>query len=507
MLSQRFVQLFLLAGTSSVSLENAAVQLLGRSPSDNDPLNASSVEQDTSKLLKTKVRRLYDIANILTSLNLIEKVHTMYRKPAFKWLGPEASCSAILALRNEAVKRPASALLPEDLDCGRNSTKRRRVSSAQDGTNDVPTSGRARQPGTTSHATNNSIDDGLDEDTLTKIELVLNSFPDEYAVRWRDYVKSINIMLMRGQVSKAKAYESVATVLAQYKRVVADRQLHTDRPRDREARAQDDVEGQDRASQDVPEIPQSKINERRNNSSETDDTAKEENTTCNCTDQKENNADLVKAAAEGLAAVGTYRVSTPTAASTTRKSDRYSNGREDGAEDGPKVLGNGIKKEEAVEFAEAAAELHAGCSNEACANGSSNGQRRPNVASDSKDAVDKEDVKKSADAATAKCDENGNSAVGDTTGRADADSANKFAGAGTKWSEDYIESYMRKAKDAGPEYYAAAENWLQKYRNWEKIWSSPMTTWASMASLTNGVAASSDNRSNHAVSKQTPRTA
>lgn len=38
-----------------------------------------------------KVRRLYDIANVLTSLNLIKKVHMSEekgRKPAFKWLGP-----------------------------------------------------------------------------------------------------------------------------------------------------------------------------------------------------------------------------------------------------------------------------------------------------------------------------------------------------------------------------------------------------------------------------------
>lgn len=34
---------------------------------------------------------MYDIANVLTSLNLIKKVHVREdkgRKPAFKWLGP-----------------------------------------------------------------------------------------------------------------------------------------------------------------------------------------------------------------------------------------------------------------------------------------------------------------------------------------------------------------------------------------------------------------------------------
>ncbi|KAH0616701.1 hypothetical protein JD844_028023 [Phrynosoma platyrhinos] len=40
---------------------------------------------------QSKVRRLYDIANVLTSLGLIKKVHVTEergRKPAFKWIGP-----------------------------------------------------------------------------------------------------------------------------------------------------------------------------------------------------------------------------------------------------------------------------------------------------------------------------------------------------------------------------------------------------------------------------------
>lgn len=41
-----------------------------------------------------KIRRLYDIANVLSSLDLIKKVHVNEergRKPAFKWTGPEIS--------------------------------------------------------------------------------------------------------------------------------------------------------------------------------------------------------------------------------------------------------------------------------------------------------------------------------------------------------------------------------------------------------------------------------
>jgi hypothetical protein len=41
-----------------------------------------------SAVCVARVRRLYDIANVFTSLELIEKIHlTQTRKPAFKWLG------------------------------------------------------------------------------------------------------------------------------------------------------------------------------------------------------------------------------------------------------------------------------------------------------------------------------------------------------------------------------------------------------------------------------------
>ncbi|KAK4529309.1 hypothetical protein CCYA_CCYA01G0166 [Cyanidiococcus yangmingshanensis] len=83
-LSQRFVQLFLLAEGETISLEYAASVLLTN--------NASSRESEENPLnggMKTKVRRLYDIANILTSLGLIRKTHTEYRKPAFVWCGED----------------------------------------------------------------------------------------------------------------------------------------------------------------------------------------------------------------------------------------------------------------------------------------------------------------------------------------------------------------------------------------------------------------------------------
>ncbi|XP_046878736.1 transcription factor E2F7 [Hypomesus transpacificus] len=79
-MSQKFVMLFLVSSTQTVTLDVAAKILIEES-------------QDTAShsKYKTKVRRLYDIANVLTSLDLIKKVHVREergRKPAFKWIGP-----------------------------------------------------------------------------------------------------------------------------------------------------------------------------------------------------------------------------------------------------------------------------------------------------------------------------------------------------------------------------------------------------------------------------------
>ena len=45
-------------------------------------------EEKGEQKLKTKIRRLYDIANVLQSIGLIEKCHAINsKKPAFKWIG------------------------------------------------------------------------------------------------------------------------------------------------------------------------------------------------------------------------------------------------------------------------------------------------------------------------------------------------------------------------------------------------------------------------------------
>ncbi|XP_065876916.1 E2F transcription factor-like E2FF isoform X2 [Euphorbia lathyris] len=74
LLTQNFVKLFLCSNVDMITLDTAAMSLLG------DAINSTA--------MRTKVRRLYDIANVFSSLNLIDKTHhPESRKPAFRWLG------------------------------------------------------------------------------------------------------------------------------------------------------------------------------------------------------------------------------------------------------------------------------------------------------------------------------------------------------------------------------------------------------------------------------------
>ncbi|XP_031107254.1 E2F transcription factor-like E2FF isoform X1 [Ipomoea triloba] len=74
LLTQNFIKLFLCSDVEFISLDNAASALLGNM---HDPT-----------AMRTKVRRLYDIANVFASMNLIEKIrHPESGKPAFRWIG------------------------------------------------------------------------------------------------------------------------------------------------------------------------------------------------------------------------------------------------------------------------------------------------------------------------------------------------------------------------------------------------------------------------------------
>ncbi|XP_017713740.1 PREDICTED: transcription factor E2F8 isoform X2 [Rhinopithecus bieti] len=106
-MSQKFVMLFLVSTPQIVSLEVAAKILIGE----------DHVEDLDKSKFKTKIRRLYDIANVLSSLDLIKKVHVTEergRKPAFKWTGPEIS-------PNTSGSNPVIPFTPSDLEARRSS--------------------------------------------------------------------------------------------------------------------------------------------------------------------------------------------------------------------------------------------------------------------------------------------------------------------------------------------------------------------------------------------------
>ncbi|NXT99193.1 E2F8 factor, partial [Buphagus erythrorhynchus] len=72
-----------------------------------------------------KIRRLYDIANVLSSLKLIKKVHVTEergRKPAFKWTGPEVlpnTQDTKLEATSTACSPPISESIPSKEQCSK----------------------------------------------------------------------------------------------------------------------------------------------------------------------------------------------------------------------------------------------------------------------------------------------------------------------------------------------------------------------------------------------------
>ena len=84
---QQFIKLFV-SWKDVISLEEAARQI-----SDSDSMD--------EKMLKTKIRRLYDIANVLQSIGLIHKTQmSNSRKPAFKWIGLQGVELAIQEIKD-----------------------------------------------------------------------------------------------------------------------------------------------------------------------------------------------------------------------------------------------------------------------------------------------------------------------------------------------------------------------------------------------------------------------
>lgn len=70
-----------------ISLEEAARQI-----SDDEKID--------DKTLKTKIRRLYDIANVLQSIGLIAKTQSKNRKPAFRWVGLQGAIDSLQEIKD-----------------------------------------------------------------------------------------------------------------------------------------------------------------------------------------------------------------------------------------------------------------------------------------------------------------------------------------------------------------------------------------------------------------------
>lgn len=70
-LAARFLKLFI-SSESPLTLEEAAKVL---------------IQSEDSAMVKTKIRRLYDIVNVFKSVGLVEKAHLNNNKPGFRWLG------------------------------------------------------------------------------------------------------------------------------------------------------------------------------------------------------------------------------------------------------------------------------------------------------------------------------------------------------------------------------------------------------------------------------------
>ncbi|NXR08552.1 E2F8 factor, partial [Semnornis frantzii] len=115
-MSQKFVMLFLVSTPQIVSLDVAAKILIGEEQLE---------DLDKSKF-KTKIRRLYDIANVLSSLQLIKKVHLTEergRKPAFEWIGPDVlpnTQDTKLETSSTTCSQAISEYIPPKEQCSKN---------------------------------------------------------------------------------------------------------------------------------------------------------------------------------------------------------------------------------------------------------------------------------------------------------------------------------------------------------------------------------------------------
>lgn len=89
MICKKLLEMYLVTGRTEIGLAEAAEEVLGAlSPAEEaDPENRA-------KVMKTKVRRMYDIANVLATLGILTKENvgstSVSNKPSFRWVYPVA---------------------------------------------------------------------------------------------------------------------------------------------------------------------------------------------------------------------------------------------------------------------------------------------------------------------------------------------------------------------------------------------------------------------------------
>ena len=82
---RKLIQIFLVTGRTEIALTDAAEEVLG-------PLSPAE-EANVQRAMKTKVRRMYDIANVLQSIGILVKENvgstSLQNKPSFRWVYPK----------------------------------------------------------------------------------------------------------------------------------------------------------------------------------------------------------------------------------------------------------------------------------------------------------------------------------------------------------------------------------------------------------------------------------